>query len=287
MQKIGIVVGETSSLPKEIIEKEGFLFVPYVVNWEEKERIPGENIFQKMRNAEKLKIQSWPKTSQPSPFVFKKVFEEGLKKFEKLICITLSSKLSGGFNSALQAREFLPEKERIFVLDSMNVTIGEGLIVLKVNELIREGKGIEEILKEFEKIRGETHLFGMVEHPKWLEAGGRISHTMAMVLEKMQNLGMRPLIGVKEGVVKPVALKMKAKDLVEALFKELEKETKKEEKERIKVAIGHGENLEAAQRLKTLIEEKLKLQIAFLNLVDPVIGVHVGPGSLAVAWLKF
>lgn len=288
MEKIGLIVGETASLPKEIIEKEEFLFVPYIVNWEQEKELPGENLFQKMREAEKRKIRSWPKTSQPSPFIFKKIFEEGLKKYDKLICLTLSSKLSGGFNSALQAREFLDEKERIFVLDSMNVTVGEGLIALKIKKLIDEGKNSKEILEEFEKIRKTTHLFGMVEHPKWLEAGGRISHPMAVLLEKMQNLGMRPLIGVKEGVVKPISLKMKAKDLVEALFKELEKETKKEkEKEKIKVAIGHGDNFENAKRLAKMIEEKLKFKISFLGLIDPVIGAHVGPGSLAIAWLKF
>lgn len=288
MKKIGLIIGETASLPKEIIEKYGMIVVPYFVNWPEGEKVEGENIFQRMRIAEKMEIKNFPKTSQPPPGVFKKIFEDNLDQYENLICITLSSKLSGGFNSALQAREMIEKKERIFVLDSMNVTIGEGLIDLQMGKLIEEGKEIEEILKNFEKIKDNTFLFGMVEDPKWLEAGGRISHSLAVLLRKMQNIGLRPLIGVREGKVKPIALKMKAKDIPTALFKELEKEIKKEkEKEKIKIAIGHADNLAGAKELKEMIEKKLKLKISFINFIDPIIGAHIGPGSLALAWLNF
>ncbi len=289
MKKISLIIGQTSSLPKEVIEEHGIVCVPYIVNWPEGEKIPGENIFQKMREAEKEGILTLPKTSQPSPGVFKKIFDEELKRAEKLIVLTLSSKLSGGYNSALQAREIIPEKNRIFVLDTLNVTVGEGLIDLYVVKMIQEGKDEREILERFPQIIKNTHLFGMVEDPKWLERGGRISHSFALLLEKMQKIGMRPLIGVKNGKVKPVALKMKAKDVPEALFRELKKEVEKiKDKKEIKIAIGHADNLEGAEKLKELIKKNLKeIEILFLGLIDPVIGVHVGPGSLAIAWSQF
>jgi DegV family protein with EDD domain len=289
MKKISLIIGETSSLPKEIVEKYRMVVVPYIVNWPDGEKIPGENIFQKMRRAEEMGIKSFPKTSQPPPGVFKKIFEEELKRAEKLLVLTLSSKLSGGYNSALQAREMVSEKERIFVLDTLNVTIGEGLIDLYVAKMIEKGKDGKEILKEFPEIVKNTHLFGMVENPKWLERGGRISHSFAVLLEKMQKIGMRPLIGIKNGKVKPVALKMRAKDVPEALFRELKKEIEKfKEKNEVKVAIGHADNLEGVKKLKQLIEENLKnVEILFLGLIDPIIGVHVGPGTLAIAWFQF
>jgi DegV family protein with EDD domain len=288
MKKISLVVGETASLPKELIEKYKMVFIPYVIDWRDGEKLGGENIFQKMREAEKKGIKTFPKTSQPSPWAFKKIFEDELKKSEKIVCVTLSSKLSGGYNSALQAREMFEEKERIFVFDSLNVTVGEGLIDLKIGQMIEEGKNEKDILEEFPKIIQTTHLFGMVEDPKWLEAGGRVSHSMATLLRQMQKIGMRPLIGVKDGEVKPVALKMKAKNVPQALFKELKKEIEKLDKRKIKVAIGHADNLEGAKEIKDLIENNLKeIEILFLGLIDPVIGVHVGPGTLAIAWSQF
>lgn len=284
MKKISLIVGETASLPQNIVEKFEMKVVPYIVDWKEGENLKGKNIFQKMREGKKLGIKTFPKTSQPSPFTFKKIFEEELKKAEKIICITLSKKLSGGYNSALQAREMLKEKERIFVLDSMNVTVAEGLIDYQIGELIQAGKDLKEILEKFKAKTEKTKLFGMVADPKWLEAGGRISHSFSVLLSQMQKIGMRPLIGVKDGEVKAVALKMKAKDIPTALFNQLKKEAKKIKGE-IKIAIGHGDNEEDAKKLKNLIEENLKnAKVLFLNLIDPIIGVHVGPGSLALAF---
>jgi DegV family protein with EDD domain len=290
MKKISLIIGETASLPKEIVKNYEMVFVPYIVDWPDGNALVGENIFQKMREAEKKGIKTFPKTSQPSPWIFKKIFEEELKKAEKIFCLTLSSKLSGGYNSALQAREMLKKKERIFIFDTLNVTVGEGLIDFRVAKMIQEGKEEKEILRELPKIIENTHLFGMVENPKWLEAGGRISHSFAVLLEKMQKIGMRPLIGVKKGEVKPVALKMKAKNVPQALFQQLKKEIEKVKlgKGKIKVAIGHADNLEGAKEIEELIEKNLKeIEVLFLGLIDPVIGVHVGPGTLAIAWSSF
>jgi len=196
MQKVGLVIGETASLPKEIIEKYQMVVVPYIVDWEEGKDLPGENIFQKMREADKKGIKG-PKTSQPSPFTFQKVFKEELEKSEKIICITLSSGVSGGYNSALQGRKMLgaDEQKRIYIIDSLNATAGEGLLVLKAQELIEKGKTAEEIIKELKEFVPKIHLIGMIEDPKWLEANGRITPALAALLRQMQKIGMMPLLG--------------------------------------------------------------------------------------------
>jgi len=286
MRKIGLVVGETSSLPKEIIQEQKFAFVPYVVDWRDGENIPGENIFQKMREAEKRGIKTLPKTSQPSPWTFKKVFKEELKKSEYILCITLSSKLSGGYNSAILARGMLSnsEKEKVFVLDSLNVTAGEGLFDIRAAELIKSKKNIKEVFKELKEFIPKVHLIGFLEDPKWLEAGGRLSHPLAVLIRQMQKIGMRPLIGVKDGLVKAVSLRMRAKDIPSALFKELKRQIKNK---KVQVAITHADNLEGAEKLKELINKELKeVEIAFVNLIDTVVGVHVGPGTLTLAWTE-
>lgn len=285
MQKIGLVVGETASLPKEITERYQMAVVPYIVDWEEGELLPGKNIFEKMREADKKGIKG-PKTSQPSPFIFQKVFKEELEKYQNIICITLSSGVSGGYNSALQGRKMLEaeEQKRIYIIDSLNATAGEGLLVLKARDLIEGNEKVEEIVKELKEFIPKVHLIGMLQDPKWLEANGRMSHTLATIVRQMQKIGMRPLIGLKKGVVKPVALKMQAKDVPTALVKELKKEAGNK---KIKLAISHADNPEGAQRLKEIIEKELKnAEIAFLSLMDPIIGVHAGPGTLVCAWFE-
>jgi len=119
---IGIVVDEAVDLPKEIIDEHQIGIVPLKAYWPEIENLPGENVFQKMREAEKKGIKTFVKTSQPSIKDFLNVYQKQLEKFEKIICLTITSKHSGTYNSGVQAKRFLNPKEEgnVFVIDSLN-----------------------------------------------------------------------------------------------------------------------------------------------------------------------
>jgi len=289
MNKIGLVVDEAADLPKEIIEKYQMAVVPVKMDWPDLENLPGENTFQKMREAEKRGIKSFGKTSQPSPKDFLVAFKKQLESFDKILCITVTSKLSGTYNSANQARGILSQEDqkRVFIVDSLNASCGEGLSDLKAIDLIEQGKDTEEIVKELEKFVPQVRLYGIFEDPKWLEASGRISSTLANWFRRMQKLGLRPILGVKKGLVKAIGIKAKAKDILAALFHQLETKTEKLRKQnkKIRVAITHGDDPEGARRLKEMIEKELKgTEVAFINLIDNVLGVLVGPDALILAW---
>lgn len=289
MNKTGLVVDEGADLPQEIIEKHQMAVVPVKMDWPDLENLPGENTFQKMRKAEKRGIKSLGKTSQPSPKDFLDAFKKQLEKFDKILCITLTSKLSGTYNSANQAKNILgPESgERIFIVDSLNASCGEGLSDLKAIDLIEQGKDIEEIVKELEKFIPQVRLYGIFEDPKWLEASGRISSALANWFRRMQKIGVRPILGIKKGVMKAIGIKAGAKDIPTALFYQFEAKTKKlrNQGKKIRVAITHGDDLEGAQRLKEMIEKELEgVEVAFINLIDNVLGVLVGPDALILAW---
>jgi len=291
MSKIGLIIDEAADLPQEIVNKYQITAVPFIITWPEGESLPGDNIFQQMREAEKRGIRSLIDTSQPSPKQFIEIFKSKLQVYEKILCITISSKLSGTFNSAVQAKDFLSgeEKGRVFVLDSLNGTAGEGLLVLKAAELIEAGKEIEEILEELEKSLPGIKLSGLLEDPKWLEYSGRLSHTVANWIRRMAKIGLKLLIGVKKGEVKAAGIKVGAKDVPTALFKELENKTKKSLKEgkKIRVVITHGDYPEGAEKLKELIEANLKgVEITFVNLIDRVLGARLGPGVLICSWTE-
>jgi len=179
-QPIGIVTDEACDLPKEIIEKYNIGIVPLNVFWPEIENIPGENVFQKIRELEKRGDKSFAKTSQPSPKAFIDVFESQLEKFEKIICLTITSKHSGTYNSACQAKRFMGEAgENVYVIDSLNASAGLGLIILKTIALIEKGLVAEEIMEKIKTILSDVKVYIMLEGPKRLEASGRLSPTMA------------------------------------------------------------------------------------------------------------
>ncbi len=291
MEKIGLVIDEGADLSQEIIEKHEITVVPVKLDWPELKEMPGENTFQKMRELEKQGSKSFGKTSQPSPKDFLDRFQAKLEKFDKVLSISITSKLSGTYNSSIQAKNFLkPEDQgRVYLLDSLNASAGQSLVALRAIELIEKGQPIEEIMKDLEKLIPQVRLFVMLEDPKWQEASGRISHLVANLMRRMAKLGIRPLLTFKKGVLVPSGIKTGAKDIPTALFGQFKKESRKlsAEGKRIRAVITHGDDLAGAQRLKEMVEKEFKnTEVAFLNVIDNVVGSLTGPNSMAFAWCE-
>jgi len=291
MDTIGIITEETADLPLEIIERHQIAIVPAILDWPEIGEMPGDNTFQKMRELERRRIKSFGKTSQPSPEDFLAKYKHLIERFNRILCITLTSKLSGSYNSAALAKTLLqPEnQEKIFIADSLNASCGQALVVLKAVDLIKSRKDIEDIMKALEEFVPHVHFFVMFEDPKWLEASGRISHIVANLMRGMAKIGIRPLLTFRRGALVSAGLRTKAKEIPDVLFRQLERETEKSRKEgkKIRIAITHGDNLEGAQRLRGMAEKELKnTEVAFINIINNVVGAPTGPGTLAFAWCE-
>jgi len=291
MEKIGIVTEEGADLPQEIIEKYQIAVAPIKMYWPEIENLPGDNTFQKMREAEKMGIKSFGKTSQPSAKDFMDVFEKQLAHFEEVIGIILTSKLSGSYNSAVQARNFLkPEdQKRIFLIDSLSVSVGESPLILRAIDLIEQGKSAEEIVKDLEKFVPLIQVIAIIEDPKWLEASGRMSPFLANWIRRAAKIGLRPLIRIKNGVLVSGGIVTGAKDIPTALFKKFETETKKLKKEgkKIRTVITHGDDEAGAMRLKEMIEKASENnQVAFINIIDNVLATITGPDTMLLSWCE-
>jgi DegV family protein with EDD domain len=283
-QKIGIVADEGGDLPEEFIKKHNISIVPFKVDLGEMKDLPG-NIYQKIREAEKKGLKSFVKTSQPSPGDFLKVFKEKLKEFEEIICITVTSKHSGTFNSALQAREYLPEKEKIHVVDSMSVSGGEGLIILKAVSLIKSGLKMGEILEKLKESVLKTNLIFVLESPKWAVASGRIPKVLGALLERMQKLGFYPVLTLKKGKIGLSSIRKGVKDLSSALLEEFKSKILKEKIDsEIKTAITHADNEKEAKKLEDLILKVKNCKIEFKNIIGNIVGGLSGPGALTLAW---
>lgn len=283
---IGIVTEDINDLPQKTLERYQIEIVKTILDWPEGENMPGENIYQKMREADRRGIKTFPKTAQAVPKSYLEAFQKQLEKFNKVLCVTITSKISGCYNSACQAKEMLKaeEKGRVYILDSLQAAASQALLVLRAIEMIQEQREITEVIDELKELIPQTHLYIVFEDPKWIEAGGRMSKSQANWVRRMKKINLHPLITIKDGVITKGGV-IFAKDMTEALFKKISKESQKVRKQgkRIRVIIGHADNPEGAEKLRKLLKE-IKAEVPFISLASPVVCAHTGPGTLIVAW---
>lgn len=289
--KIGLVVDDICSLPEKIIERYQIEVVKIKLFFPEAEKLPEKNLYQVMKET-----KASPKTSAPSPGDYLKAYnallgdissgaryKKLLENPEKILVITLSSKLSATFNSAQQAKELMPDSSRIEIFDSLQASAPEGLLAIKAAELIEEGKEIGEIIKILESLKEKTKLLGFLDTTYWVEKIGRMNHWQAVAFKILKALGVQPMIGIKNGKVDLTGFNFWTKDPFAATFHQLKNIAKKN---KIKVGINYTDNIDLAHKLKERIEKKLKTEVLFVSLVPSIVGANSGPGTLLVGTIS-
>lgn len=273
-QKIGIVTDDLCSLPEKLVSEYQIEIVKTKLFFPEWEKFPERNLYQVM-----AETKAYPKTSAPSPGDYLKAYKKILESSEKILVITVSSRLSATYNSARQAKELMSDPSKITIFNSLQASVPQGLLVIKAAELIRQKKEgeIEEIVKILENLRGKAKLFGFLKTTYWVEKIGRMSHWQGKAFETLKKLGVQPMIGIKKGKVSLTGFNFWTKDIFEAIFHQLKHEAKKQ---KIQVGINYTDNIDLAYRLKEKAEKELGTEVMFISLAPPIIGANSGPGTL-------
>lgn len=286
-KRIGIISDETLDLPEEMIKKLNISVVNYKMDYQELSDLEGD-IYQRLRKAEEQGRSSLIKTSQPSISDFLKVYKEKMSEFEEVICFTVSSKVSGAYNSALQAVKFMQSEaqKKITVFDSEGGTGQLGLLILRTVNMINGAKlNLSEINERLKKEVKSIKLIAFYDKAKWLEASGRVPKFIPMSgMEKLT--GIKPLLGLKGEKLTIIGVKRNVKNLADSLVEEFAKRTEQIRKKGIKILVGvtHADSLENAERLKSAIELINNVEVVFINRICPTIGGHTGPGAIALSW---
>ncbi len=272
-EKIALVTDDICSLPEELLDEFQIEVVKIKLFFPEWEKFPEKNLYQIMKET-----HAHPKTSAPSPGDYLKVYKKVLEKFEKVLVITLTSKLSATYNSAYQAKQMMSDPSKIIIFDSWQASVPEGLLTLKAAELIKQGKSVEETVKTLENLRGKIKLFGFLKITYWVEKIGRMNHWQATAFKILKGLGVQPMVGIKKGKVGLTGFNFWTKDVFKALFHQLKHQTKKYGK--IKMGINYTDNIDLAYKLKEKAEKELGAEVLFISLVPPIVGANSGPGTL-------
>ena len=227
-----------------------------------------------------------PKTSQPNPQDYIDMYTPHLKDGKDIISLTVSSKLSGSHNSALLATKALKEDypdRTIAIIDSLNASIGQGLILKEMIKMRDAGYTLDETVQTTEKVRKTTKVYFTVDSLEYLKKGGRLGPTTALV---SGILGLLPILRLdEEGQVSQLS-SVRGKKKVLKILEEAIVDVVKDDKENINLSIGHALSEKDATTLKANIEKALDIEITNpLTEVGAALGVHTGPG-LTFAYCK-
>lgn len=225
-----------------------------------------------------------PTTSQVNAHEFEEEFLEHVKNGDSIICITISSALSGTFNSANIAKNNILEEypdAKILLVDSLSVASGEGLLVVKACEMRDRGANAEEIVTWLEENKKKIIHSFVVDSLSHLKRGGRISGATAAIGGL---LNIKPSLYIDNDGKVAQGEKIKGKKKVlRFLVNEVKEKATNNENETLYIC--HGDCLEDAKALKNMILEEVKFKNVVINYVGNVIGAHAGPGALAVLFL--
>ncbi len=198
---VKIVTDSSADLPAELIKELGISVVPLYVRfgdevYRERVSITDDEFYQKLVHG-----PVHPVTIQPGPQDFVEVYKKLVREADGIVSIHLSSKLSGTYNSALQAKEMVGEGGcPIEVVDSGSITMAMGLVCIAAAEAAKAGKDLEQVLDGVKQDVPNAHLLALFDTLKYLQLGGRIGKAKALL---GSILNVKPLITLKDGEVMP------------------------------------------------------------------------------------
>jgi len=275
---VRIIVDSTADLRPEVAEKVDI--VPLTVHFGEREYISGVNITPQKFYEMLVECDELPTTSQPTPVAFEETFEKAVKAGYEVICLTCSGKLSGTFQSAnIAAAEF---SGKVHVVDSNTIAIALGILVEYAVELAERGFSAGEIVLKLVQMRDKVKLLALVDTLEYLKKGGRVSSTVALAGGL---LNIKPVITIDGGVIKLLGKARGSRQGNNLLVQEIEKAGGVDFSK--PVMLGYTGLSDAL--LQKYIQDSASLWDNYrdrlpVSIVSSVVGTHVGPGAVAVAF---
>lgn len=289
-----IVTDSSCDLPLDMIDAMGVRMVPLYVTFDgesyqkEKYDLDIRDFYERLMADKKL----FPKSSLPSVQDYADVFTEYAKEGKDIICICITTKFSGSYNSACNAATIVKEEYpnvKIEVVDSIVNTVLQGILVKEVVRMRDNGLSFEDTLSNIERIKTTGRIIFTVGGVDYLKKGGRIGKVL---ISAVAVIGIKPLIILKEGEIFPGGITRNRKKSLQMVIDATKKHfaDSGENPADYEFCIGYGYDLKEAEEFK---ENFLKADGEFLKINDidiyqigAAIGVHTGPLPLGIGLIK-
>jgi len=276
MAGIQVVTDSACDLSPSMAEALGVRVVPLAIRFGKEELIDRDELSIKEFWDRVITGPDMPETAAPSPGAFRQAYLDAAEAgCDGVVCITLSSGLSATFQAACTAATDLPVAMPVRVVDSLTVTMGEGLLAMAACDMAKDGRSLDDIVTEIESQRARTHVYGVLESLDYLKKGGRIGGAAHLVGSL---LSIKPVIEVRDGVVE---VESKQRTRSRALQYLASKALQAGRLERLAVANGVARDID---ELLSLLESARPEHEMIVSDLGPVIGAHAGPGTVGVCF---
>jgi len=279
MSKVAIVTDSTAYIPDDLVQKHQIRIAPQVLVWGNETLRDGVDIQPEEFYNRLEKASIMPTTSQVTIGSFKDVFEELHSQGYDILAVLISSKLSGTVDSAVQARDMLPEAH-IEIVDSFTTAMALGFIDLLAARAADEGASLAECKELAERATQHTGIVLAVDTLEFLHRGGRIGGGTRFLGTA---LNIKPVLEVTGGQIEAVERVRTRKKSLSRIVDLTEERIAG--RQPVRLAALHANAPEEARALLEEAKTRLGATETVFSQVSPVVGTHAGPGTLGLAFL--
>jgi DegV family protein with EDD domain len=275
---VKIVTDTLTDITDDLAKEWGLTVVPLYVRFgkqifRDRVDITSEEFYRRLVNESTL-----PSTTQPTPNDFAEVYQKLAKETDEILVIVVSSKLSGTYQSAAQAKDYLKAKCRVEIVDSMTVAMAEGLIVLSAAKAVREGADLNKVAEMARKAVSRSHLIAYFDTLKYLAKGGRIGKAQGLLGSV---LSVKPILTVKDGEMAPLTRVRSLTAGLDYLYNLAAGMSGIEG-----LAVEHATTPRDADALVERLGAVFPKERIYRSVISPVIGTYAGPNALALTILE-
>ncbi len=280
MSKVAIVTDSTAYLSEDLVAAYQITVVPLVVIWGEEILrdnidISPDEFYQRLTTAKTM-----PSTSQATIQAFADVFKQLNAQGYEILTIVISSALSGTLDSAIQAKEMVPDA-KITLYDSQQTSLPLAYMVLSAARAAKRGASVKRCLEIAKTIRDHTKIFFAVDTLEFLHRGGRIGGASRFLGTA---LNLKPILMLEEGKIEALEKVRTRKKAHERLIELIKTHVNGQEKVNM-IGVVSAAAAEAASYLLNTIKEEFTPDEILIANISPVIGTHTGPGTVGVAYV--
>ena len=277
MAGVRVVTDSACDLPDELLAELGIGLVSLRVRFGPDEYIDRVELSTKDFWSRCTTFDGLPETSAPSPGQFQEAFQAmAADGADEVVCVNLSSKMSATIESARQAARALEGRVRVRVIDSLSVSMGEGLIAIEAAQTANRGGTVAEVVDAAEAAVHKLRLYGVIDTLENLKKGGRIGGAQALVGSL---LAIKPVVEVRDGEVQEES---KQRTRGKAMRYLAEKIGDAGPIARLALFAADPSDLD---EIMSLLDRSHSTENVLVGDLGPVIGTHAGPGSVGAAWI--